>query len=775
MVESEQKNEIEAVDTESLVSGLERRELSQKLKIYLEKMRPIRADDTEKADKLREKRTVLRKISGVIVTMPRILSDDEKKFLFGYFKETIEGGERPKNIGFDDRFLAKLTLGNLGIALKDDEKAFNGEIVGFAERFEGKDGFFEETAAKIVELDTDLSDTLINRCNLLIKNSKNPKGIIFAAELINIKQVKPALDILTTLAQKGQATEITSLVHRLLPLAKEFEKQLLEVLKTNLMQQKQKPGSSSFAVFKEYITKLYVQAARSFAENRFFDCAATLLSLLVEQEWIDADSSSLGDFAALCNVVMIKCPQTAEVLKAVGQKIGLTIWENEGQTLLCEPGDESHKAAHCRLEQTIIGIDSLDEDSDKNAEAKDETELKAKVVKKDSVKADEKAENKKANSLKKVGDKLSSVKDKLGINNVLESKTKKIDKRFDKLKKATVSAIKVAGEQAVKVKQKVVDAAQLHKENSADEEKKPTKFNALVPVLNKALVVIKSPSKENEDEKDKKKEIEAEKNEPKPIVSTFYGDPFWEAEEATTTPDVVAVEPVTEDSDQKQEKFVSTFYDLPFEENGEDTQIPSYDEVEPVVSDNNTNAKVVSTFYERPFWEEDPDENKEVEKTAESTPSVNSVQNVGQPKPVAENEVKSVDATTVSALDDFVSQTTVTKADSIGDSEVTAEPHVQIGAKTEEIEVVQKPGGEETLLVKEFEKNKANLDGLMDVRPEELDNQLNQVKQPASSAVKQADEKVSLIKKRVADTNITASSSVSKIRNLAQKIKFFKK
>lgn len=819
MIESEQN----FTDVESVVAGLDKQGVSPRLRACLEQLKAVRADDTANVDKIAVKERLLRKISDVIVASSRALPGNEKLFWFKCFKAATEDGFSIERIGADDRFLARLVAGNEGTPLTEQEKVFNREILRFATTFEEEKGFFEETAVRVIDVDSGYCNALIEECIILIKKQNNPNGVVFATALLNKKQVKSAVKILAALAEKGQATEMTGLMHRLLPQAKGAENLLLNVLRINLNQQKSKANFASVA-FRDYIGGRYLQAARSFAENQQFENAAMVLGWLADGGWINENSSFVKEFSGLCNVIMVQKPQLAEKLVNMAQKSGLKVYDDAGKKVIGDAKGE----VYCRMAQTIVYLDAaaidkiLDEAAKMAATAPQKAEAKREEIKPahNEIKAVAQEPAQKENSLKKLGEKISSVKDKININNVLENKIKEADKHFDKIKQATVSAIKVAGEQAVKVSQKVSDLATVQKAEPVTAPEKPAP--AIQPVEEPVVVETKpveqvmpqamitepveqtmpeamitepvetfdEPASPVDDAPVNEVSLDDFAHDEEPDLSAFIGtepessdlapqetpetvtEEVIPAPEAENTPEETLEslfmtteqpsaeqpsepQPVNNENSAEQE-VSSSFYEQPFWENDDANAIPSEAVVSAPVTNEAKDEGVVSSFYEQPFWED------------------NSVDGLQDNAPQTTTDIAAETSAEPSSLDDFAGQSDSSL--SAPQEEVSSFYSVPTGGGAQiPPEFGADKLNESDIVPAEFEKNKANIDSVLGVNPKELDNQLNQIKNGASDTVSRANEASSLIKKKVADTNISASSSVGKIRQLAQKIKFFKK
>ena len=189
-----------------MAEQLDKHELDAKLKTYLERLRGLSAACGISGDAVRavyEKTMILRKLCDVAAYTSRKLTEAEKDYLFRYLREAVIDGFAPKDIGLDDMVLARLMADSVPEGASELEKApllsRNAEIEEFAAGLEEEQGFFEETAARYIRLDPGKTRELTQRCLKLIAAGKRPKGVIFALALLEMRQVKSAVQILLEL------------------------------------------------------------------------------------------------------------------------------------------------------------------------------------------------------------------------------------------------------------------------------------------------------------------------------------------------------------------------------------------------------------------------------------------------------------------------------------------------------------------------------------------------------------------------------------------------
>lgn len=257
----------------------------------------------------------LRRLCDVLAAMKRELAFDEKKYLFAYLAEAVADGYAFDEIGFNDAVLAKLTIATLPKQLSELEVqpllAHNQDIFEFARRCEGEAGFYELTAARLVQCEPVFLQTLKERCFALL-NTEQPRGVMFALALLNLKQAKTAVMLLTELAKRGQITAMTGYLHRLFEAAKGAEALIAGLLKLNLRRQ-----DEGLSYQKEFIARRYLSAVRCFCNFKFFQPAAELLAELATGGWFDGVTDFKRDVTELAEEIFAGDGNLTSVLKPV--------------------------------------------------------------------------------------------------------------------------------------------------------------------------------------------------------------------------------------------------------------------------------------------------------------------------------------------------------------------------------------------------------------------------------------------------------------------------
>lgn len=349
-------------DYRQMAEQLDKHELDAKLKTYLERLRGLSAACGISGDAVRavyEKTMILRKLCDVAAYTSRKLTEAEKDYLFRYLREAVIDGFATKDIGLDDMVLARLMADSVPEGVSELEKApllsRNAEIEEFAAGLEEEQGFFEETAARYIRLDPGKTRELTQRCLKLIAAGKRPKGVIFALALLEMRQVKSAVQILLELAKRGQATEMAGFLHRLLPKAKGAETLIADIVRTNLQ------NLSGAAEYKrDYAARLALLAVRDFAEAGLAQQGAELLAYLAAayRPWFMGEGQK--PYMALGNMLIAADKNVAGLLAEQARKIGLAAYEAEGATFLGTAADNPLTAARRRLEKSVQGATTLD-------------------------------------------------------------------------------------------------------------------------------------------------------------------------------------------------------------------------------------------------------------------------------------------------------------------------------------------------------------------------------------------------------------------------------
>ena len=355
------------LDVIKLISGLQKISLQPQLKAYLEQIRskvPDANDDLLMAAAY-EKEDVLRKLTDVLVYAKRTFSESEKEYFYFYLKEAVAGGFKAKSIGVDDRVLSRLLAdGNLDEMAELDAyplRARNADILALAQQLEANDAFFEQTAAQYILNDKRKIPELVERCLTLINVTKAPRGVFFALQLSNLKQIKSAFKILIELAKKGRATEAACFVHRLLPYAKGAEKLLADILITNLNQLRANPFLGDNKPFLEYVARIYLQAAHSFAEGCCFKESALLLKKMAEGGCLTDLRAVYPGFISLANMLLMEDKEeTLADISEAAELLHLQVYEDWKHVFIGEEKDNPLTAARQKLQNKVKETTTFD-------------------------------------------------------------------------------------------------------------------------------------------------------------------------------------------------------------------------------------------------------------------------------------------------------------------------------------------------------------------------------------------------------------------------------
>lgn len=325
------------LDGVKLVESLARTMLLPQLETYLEQLRGQGAASGMSGTAIistYEKEAVLRKLCNIIAKARRKLNIVEKKYLYRYLHEAYLDGFEASNIGIDDAMLARLMieedeLVGLSELEANDLVQHNWDIALFAEELEKKEGFFEQTASKLVRIDNLHTTAMSERCLTHISNQEKPKGLLFALELVNLNQIKTAVTILIELAKKGRATEVITFLHRLLPKARGSELMIMKVLKLNLHNLHLNEVVAGNIGVKEYIARMYMNAVSVFVEMNLYKEASELLQELAQGGWFAGLPDLVEKFAKIANEIIKKAPKYAVGLCSTAKRLHLKVF-NEG-------------------------------------------------------------------------------------------------------------------------------------------------------------------------------------------------------------------------------------------------------------------------------------------------------------------------------------------------------------------------------------------------------------------------------------------------------------
>ena len=284
-----------------------------------------------------EKETILRKISSVIVNNKYKLAFAEKEYLFNYFRNVYIKGADIKRIGLDDVMLSKLMADKeINEETKEDAQQYlehNRNIAIFSKELDEIYGFCENVSSKLIHHDISHLANIVERCMSRIAIDKKPKGVLVALELVNLNQMKSAINILIELAKKGRATEMTSFLHRILPKINGAEAMILKILKLNLQQSLQDDVITGNTEIKEYILYAYLNAVEVFTEANYVKAGGELLNeLYVKDCFLGARALICSKFSNIANKIMVLDFSQKTTLLAIAQKLNLKIY-NENNTI----------------------------------------------------------------------------------------------------------------------------------------------------------------------------------------------------------------------------------------------------------------------------------------------------------------------------------------------------------------------------------------------------------------------------------------------------------
>ena len=286
-----------------------------------------------------EKEKILNKLCDIIAHSKRVLHEDEKDFLFRYIQEAVIDGFLPENIGLRDEVFAGL------MANKEDMEGMseleisrlrerNAEIVDFAKEFDGKLGFFEKSAVKLIKYNPAHTQEMIDRC-ISLMNRSDPKGVLFALELINLKQIKSGVKILIELAKRGRATEAVLFLHRLMPYVKGSETMIMSILKLNLKVLKEKRDNGNDNVFfREYPARVYVTAVKVLEEFGFYRDAGVLLTELVTGDWVIGIKDLEEECVIVANQLLTRHKDLENTFRLIANKLKLKMFRNDKEVYI---------------------------------------------------------------------------------------------------------------------------------------------------------------------------------------------------------------------------------------------------------------------------------------------------------------------------------------------------------------------------------------------------------------------------------------------------------
>lgn len=767
-----EKLELETIsycyDEIKLINSLSKDGLSSRLKIYLESLRKQEAYDTSSGTiltKVFEKEVVLRKLTDVIVTSTRAFSEEEKSYLFYYLRDAVASGFDMARIGLDDQSLSHL-MADFDTNEVPEVKAQsllmrNADIMEFVAKAEENSGFFEECAAKFIKTDKLQIPAMIERCSTLIKVQDQPKGVVFALELVNLGQIKSAVMILEELAKKGSATEMTCFLHRLLPQAKGAEKMLLGILQINLRNQHTRNpwGDSSF--FFEYISRRYLQAARSFAELGFYKECADLLREIVLGKWFESQDDLIKNFLQLTNWLLYEDKSLEKDLQSSIKKLNLQIFTEGDAIFVGTDTDNPITAARHRLEQKIKTATTFDVGGvlDKMSKAESSTYGMFKNIKQ-----------------------------------AFSSNKNKVENMDDELQPVTIGEFDDYIAQSDENNQSIVDVAQenepkseqiistdviedVHPDVEAEAQKETFKTDSKFSLFKKKLrlssLLSGNPHETDDNFNVAKQETSFDfQNNVSPQKDT--GEKLLKEEEAS---DIVVKEALKEDVSQPVEAVDEEVTDNTSNEvavdNVDDSTVADDIETTESITDAVNEDEKAEVLDDLSYIEEQPTFDEETISADEPGDAL-----IEEPSYEDSNDSMATDIEpSVSTQEDtaVVQETSENVIENLDVAKPELSKPLVPEIKSWEDEDANKAEASVSVDKIASFKNKVNISKILKIKPEDVDKQFEKIKKLTSSAVKKAEEQVARVKQRVEDTDITNSPSVDKIKQIAKKIKFFKK
>lgn len=336
-----------------------------RLKTYLESIKPITNDETAFGiDEIFDKEQSLKKLSKAVTYTARQLGVSQKDYLWYYFFDAINKGFDYQKIEMTDRMLARLVAeasdksdSELNIALLQNR---NDSIYEFVQSVENADDFYEETAAKMVLFNPDGVGKAVATCLDFAKVSANPKGVVLALALVNLKQIKSAVTILMALAEKGVATEACAYMHRLLPLAKGGESVISDLLKDNLLKLKERSVLAQNEAYQAYVSRYYLLAAKAFIDAGCFKACADLLNFIVKEAWFEPKTALADDFKAVANQLLFYDKSVVSLFKEAIDKFGFSVFYEQDIAFIGNGTDNPLTSARHRMEQSIKEATTFD-------------------------------------------------------------------------------------------------------------------------------------------------------------------------------------------------------------------------------------------------------------------------------------------------------------------------------------------------------------------------------------------------------------------------------
>ena len=795
------------VDYKKMMEQLDNAELNDKLKAYLERFRGLGAAcgvTTDAVAAVYEKTDVLRKLCDVAAYTHRKLSEKEKNYLFLYLFEAVNDGFSPKSIGLDDAVLAKLMADEALDGLSELEAepllARNAEIEDFAAKFEDEFGFYEETEAKFIKHEFGKIRPITERCLKCIQKDAEPKGVVFAMTLVELNQIKSAVQILLELAKRGRATELIGFLHRLLPKVKGSESFILDIICINLQNFH---GDDDY--FVEYAARRTLAAVRTFIEANCQQQAAVLLKYLVLGNWFLDKNELVKHFILLANTLMVLDDSFTPEMSFLAHQLNLRVFETENGVIIGTDEDNPLAMAQQKLEQFVAGTSMLNwakyaEEDKKRMQAKVSEGIEGDTCdidfgglafhqqtsfRRNSPKSDDN-DNTPAIRLTDV----SNLKDKVALQPNIYKKNDEIV-----------------------IPQKIQDKAP---ELSSHSQIKPSgKIPSSADILRSyrqtdisSNVVSELPSTQlREKLSEYPPAVQIDVDEPSAVIKTSHSNPI-NSISAAPHDDSVSIDGI---ADTKNTEFaqknltgerlinnvnhaITSPSEQPVKSSVITKQAPQINENTPkpytqanVVQQEEREGITPIKKTETPLQTPDVKPvNEEVHQDNQQSVITNVAENVSeQPIALSENSDNAVSTPLTNAdvqenaiskelpqiNDDKVSPQQSDDENSIPQVE-DAQAAVQTLDELPKFEEWESSDDENSSSQSSI---KININNILNINSKEVDKHFEHIKQIASAAMKKAEEQAAAIKKKVEDADLANSPSVHKIKALAEKIKFFRK
>ena len=716
------------VDYKKMMEQLNETELNDKLKSYLERFRGMGAACGVTPDAVAavyEKTDVLRKLCDVAAYTHRKLTEKEKDYLFSYLFDAVNDGFSPKSIGLDDAVLAKLMADEALDGLSELEAepllARNAEIEDFATKFEDEYGFFDETEAKFIKHEFGKIKPLTERCLKFIQKDAEPKGVVFAMTLVELNQIKSAVQILLELAKKGRATELIGFLHRLLPKVKGSEGFILDIICMNMQNLR-----SGDAFFMEYAARRALTATRIFIEAGCPQQAAILLKYLVLGNWFLDKNELVKQFILFANTLMYMDDKLTQEMCFLAQQLNLRVFETEEGVIIGTDEDNPLSMAKQKLEQFVAGTSMLnwakyaENDKKKLLDAQQSAQLENEVV--DAVAEVEEhtllsttkhPEDKDAVDLAKVAE------------NIINDTQKDLPHSEFSAPKELVIPQKIQDKEPerksfseTRPTSKIPSSADILRSYAQAEQHKGTitQFKE-----NTADIVDKVEKEQNTQQPDKSITDVAVQNDD--VDRTVIN---------ATSQAGLSLDAVTDIID-------------PLDKTGISSMETTYsDKTQNISDDSMLKFDIQTTSSEQPIA-------VELDKAAVENRAI------APDVSFASQEVPQIKATAEQGVQENSQQT-----DSAEQTEKATEPTPAVAPELPKFEEWNNEGAAEPQTEK---SQKINISSILNINSQEVDKHFEHIKQIATAAVKKAEEQAALIKQKVEDADLANSPSIAFAKN----------